>query len=169
MRAGLWLEMVQGLVGLASLGCASLISAFAPAPRAIAPDLAKSLSVQPTFSNPLFAEEESLKVVCSALMMEKCTRSTGMISAVRGGEEVQIMGEVAVATVAVVTVAWTSRLVDRQALRPAGRLRSVSTVVTVAMRRPANDRLVIAADLVDVGCVAVLISSADARRAPKQF
>ena len=105
MRAGLWLEMVQGLVGLASLGCASLISAFAPAPRAIAPDLAKSLSVQPTFSNPLFAEEESLKVVCSALMMEKCTRSTGMISAVRGGEEVQIMGEVAVATVAVVTVA----------------------------------------------------------------
>ena len=125
--------------------------------------------IQPTFSNPLFAEEESLKVVCSALMMEKCTRSTGMISAVRGGEEVQIMGEVAVATVAVVTVAWTSRLVDRQALRPAGRLRSVSTVVTVAMRRPANDRLVIAADLVDVGCVAVLISSADARRAPKQF
>ena len=123
--------------------------------------------IQPTFSNPLFAEEESLKVVCSALMMEKCTRSTGMISAVRGGEEVQIMGEVAVATVAVVTVAWTSRLVDRQALRPAGRLRSVSTVVTVAMRRPANDRLVIAADLVDVGCVAVLISSADARRAPK--
>ena len=110
-----------------------------------------------------------MKVVCSALMMEKCTRSTGMISAVRGGEEVQIMGEVAVATVAVVTVAWTSRLVDRQALRPAGRLRSVSTVVTVAMRRPANDRLVIAADLVDVGCVAVLISSADARRAPKQF
>ena len=125
--------------------------------------------IQPTFSNPLFAEEESLKVVCSALMMEKCTRSTGMISAVRGGEEVQIMGEVAVATVAVVTVAWTSRLVDRQALRPAGRLRSVSTVVTVAMRRPANDRLVIAADLVDVGCVAVLTSSADARRAPKQF
>ena len=85
-----------------------------------------------------------------------------MISAVRGGEEVQIMGEVAVATVAVVTVAWTSRLVDRQALRPAGRLRSVSTVVTVAMRRPANDRLVIAADLVDVGCVAVLIPSAEA-------
>ena len=105
-----------------------------------------------------------MKVVCSALMMEKCTRSTGMISAVRGGEEVQIMGDVAV-----VTVAWTSRLVDRQALRPAGRLRSVSTVVTVAMRRPANDRLVIAADLVDVGCVAVLTSSADARRAPKQF
>ena len=120
--------------------------------------------IQPTFSNPLFAEEESLKVVCSALMMEKCTRSTGMISAVRGGEEVQIMGDVAV-----VTVAWTSRLVDRQALRPAGRLRSVSTVVTVAMRRPANDRLVIAADLVDVGCVAVLISSADARCAPEQF
>ena len=110
-----------------------------------------------------------MKVVCSALMMEKCTRSTGMISAVRGGEEVQIMAEVAAATVAVVTVAWTSRLVDRQALRPAGRLRSVSTVVTVAMRRPANDRLVIAADLVDVGCVAVLTSSADARRAPKQF
>ena len=125
--------------------------------------------IQPTFSNPLFAEEESLKVVCSALMMEKCTRSTGMISAVRGGEEVQIIAEVAAATVAVVTVAWTSRLVDRQALRPAGRLRSVSTVVTVAMRRPANDRLVIAADLVDVGCVAVLTSSADARRAPKQF
>ena len=125
--------------------------------------------IQPTFSNPLFAEEESLKVVCSALMMEKCTRSTGMISAVRGGEESQIIAEVAAATVAVVTVAWTSRLVDRQALRPAGRLRSVSTVVTVAMRRPANDRLVIAADLVDVGCVAVLTSSADARRAPKQF
>ena len=87
-----------------------------------------------------FLEIVSLKVVCSALMMEKCTRSTGMISAVRGGEEVQIMAEVAVATVP------TGGLVaDRQTSRLA------SAVVPSHGDRQTTGRAA-DADVVDLDC-----------------